>query len=144
LPFVGSGTANPSFWEALLQSLVGPIAAFFTFIGSMGNIPLAAVLHSHGVSFAGIMAFIFSDLVLLPVLRIQAQYYGWRMAFYILGVFLAVLVTTALLLHYGFAFFGALPDPSAVKSVVDREFFAVDYTLFLNVIFIGLSALFLV
>jgi uncharacterized membrane protein YraQ (UPF0718 family) len=142
--FVGSGSEDPAFWEVLLQSLVGPVAAFFTFIGSMGNIPLAAVLYSHGVSFAGVMAFIFSDLVVLPVLRIQAEYYGWRMAFYILGVFLLVLVTTALILHYGFALLGALPDPAGAKSVVERDFFAVDYKLFLNLVFLALSALFLI
>jgi uncharacterized protein len=68
--FVGSGSQDPAFWEVLLQAVVGPAAAFFTFIGSMGNIPLAAVLYSNGVSFAGIMAFIFSDLVVFPVLRI--------------------------------------------------------------------------
>jgi uncharacterized membrane protein YraQ (UPF0718 family) len=88
--FVGSGTPDPAFWQIAAQAVVGPVAAFFTFIGSMGNIPLAAVLYSNGVSFAGIMAFIFSDLVVFPVLRIQASYYGWRMAGYILAVFLAV------------------------------------------------------
>jgi uncharacterized membrane protein YraQ (UPF0718 family) len=74
------GGADPNFLELFAQALVGPVAAFFTFIGSMGNIPLAAVLYGNGVAFAGIMAFIFSDLVVLPVLRINAQYYGWRMA----------------------------------------------------------------
>lgn len=54
--FIGSGQADPSFREVLLQSMVGPVAAFFTFIGSMGNIPLAAVLYENGVSFAGVMA----------------------------------------------------------------------------------------
>lgn len=140
--FVGSGSEDPAFWEVVLQTLVGPLAAFFTFIGSMGNIPLAAVLFSNGVSFAGIIAFIFSDLVVFPVLRIQAKYYGWRMALYILGVFLIVLVTTALLLHYGFAAVGMLPDRSAAESVTNREFFAVDYTLFLNLAFLGVSAAF--
>lgn len=141
--FVGSDSADPAFWEVLLQSLVGPVAAFFTFIGSMGNIPLAAVLFSNGVSFAGVMAFIFSDLVVFPVLRIQAQYYGWRMAFYILGVFLAALIAAAMVMHYGFALAGILPDPATAESVVKREFFAVDYTLFLNSIFILLSGAFL-
>ncbi len=51
------------FSKSFFQTLVGPLAAFFTFIGSMGNIPLAALLFDHGVSFAGVMAFIFSDLV---------------------------------------------------------------------------------
>ena len=141
--FIGFGETEPAFWEVLLQSLVGPIAAFFTFIGSMGNIPLAAVLYDNGVSFAGVMAFIFSDLVVLPVLRIQTQYYGWRMALYILGVFLVILVSSALLMHYGFAAFGMLPDAAAAQSVTDREFFAFDYTFILNVASITLSAAFL-
>ncbi|WP_237062795.1 MULTISPECIES: permease [Microbulbifer] len=142
--FVGSGEADPAFWEVLLQCLVGPVAAFFTFIGSMGNIPLAAVLFDNGVAFAGIMAFIFSDLVVLPVLRIQAQYYGWKMALYILGVFLLILVSTALLLHYGFAALDLLPDPSSAKTVTDREFFKVDYTLFLNLLFALQGLVFLI
>ncbi|MFD0986358.1 permease [Methyloligella solikamskensis] len=142
--FIGSGSQDPAFWEVLAQAVVGPIAAFFTFIGSMGNIPLAAVLYSNGVSFAGIMAFIFSDLVVFPVLRIQAKYYGWKMALYIIGIFLTVLVATAVIMHYGFAAFGALPDTANAQSVTDREFFGVDYTLFLNLAFLGLSAFFLV
>lgn len=141
--FVGAGQAQPSFGEVLLQCLVGPIAAFFTFIGSMGNIPLAAVLFQNGVSFAGVMAFVFSDLVVLPVLRIQAQYYGWRMALYILGMFLLVLVASAMLMHYGFAAVDMLPDPASARSVTDREFFALDYTLVFNLIFLSLSAVFL-
>ncbi|MEX2493246.1 MAG: permease [Nitrospirales bacterium] len=138
--FVGSGSSEPALWEILVQALVGPLAAFFTFIGSMGNIPLAAVLFSHGVSFAGIIAFIFSDLVVFPVLRIQAQYYGWNMALYILGIFLTVLIATAILMHYGFSFLGMLPDSSTAQSVTEREFFKMDYTLFLNVGFFLMSA----
>lgn len=140
--FVGSGEAEPAFWQVLLQCLVGPVAAFFTFIGSMGNIPLAAVLFDNGVAFAGIMAFIFSDLVVLPVLRIQAQYYGWKMALYILVVFLCILVASALLLHYGFAAVDLLPEAGSGKSVTGRDFFQVDYTLFLNLGFLALSLFF--
>ncbi|MCI5109157.1 MAG: permease [Marivita sp.] len=135
------GGDDPTVLDVLAQALVGPVAAFFTFIGSMGNIPLAAVLYGNGVAFAGIMAFIFSDLVVLPVLRVNAKYYGWRMAFYILGVFLVILVTTAMLLHYGFAFLGLLPSADQVRAVTDREFFAIDYTVWLNMGFIALSAL---
>ena len=135
------GGDDPTVLDVLAQALVGPVAAFFTFIGSMGNIPLAAVLYGNGVAFAGIMAFIFSDLVVLPVLRVNAKYYGWRMAFYILGVFLVILVTTAMLLHYGFAFLGLLPSADQVRAVTDREFFAIDYTFWLNMGFIALSAL---
>lgn len=140
--FPGAGSTDATFVELLLQTLAGPLAAFFTFIGSMGNIPLAAVLFENGVSFAGIMAFIFSDLVVLPVLRIQARYYGWPMALYILGVFLVILVVTALLLHYGFGFAGMLPASGAAKTVTGRSFFELDYTAALNGIFIAISALF--
>lgn len=141
--FIGSGSDDPAFWQVVAQTIVGPVAAFFTFIGSMGNIPLAAVLFSNGVAFAGIMAFIFSDLVVLPVLRIQAKFYGWPMALYIAGVFLAALVGTALVLHYVLSAVGLLPDPSSVQAVTDREFFKVDYTLFLNLAFLALSGVFL-
>ena len=140
LLFPGSADGVPDFGELLLQTLVGPLAAFFTFIGSMGNIPLAAVLYDNGVAFAGIMAFVFSDLVVLPVLRIQARYYGWRFALYVLGVFLAALVLTALLLHYGFALAGLLPDPAQTRAVVDRSFFTLDYTAVLNGVFLLATA----
>ncbi len=140
--FIGAGDSDAAFHEVLMQALVGPIAAFFTFIGSMGNIPLAAVLYDNGVSFAGVMAFIFSDLVVLPVLRIQARYYGWRMAIYILCVFLVILVATALLLHYGFSFFEMLPAVST-QTVTGREYFALDYTAVLNLAFLMASASFL-
>lgn len=140
--FIGSDGGDPAFWQILFQAFIGPVAAFFTFIGSMGNIPLSAVLYSNGVSFAGIMAFIFSDLVVFPVLRIQARYYGWRMAVTILAVFLLALVGTAVLLHYGFTALGLLPDPGAARSIVDRSFYAIDYTLFLNLIFLAMSAIF--
>lgn len=142
--FVGSGQAEPALWEVILQALVGPIAAFFTFIGSMGNIPLAAVLYESGVSFAGVMAFVFSDLVVLPVLRIHAQYYGWRMALYILGVFLVILIASAVTMHYAFAAANRLPDPSSARTLVDRSFFALDYTFWLNMTFVILSAVFLI
>lgn len=140
--FVGAGAADAGFGDVLLQALVGPVAAFFTFIGSMGNIPLAAVLFENGVSFAGVMAFVFSDLVVFPVLRIQARYYGWKMAGYVLAVFLVVLVASALLLHYGFAALGLLPEAGAARVVSEREWFAVDYTLFLDLLFVVVSAAF--
>jgi uncharacterized membrane protein YraQ (UPF0718 family) len=134
------GGENPGFLDILAQALIGPVAAFFTFIGSMGNIPLAAVLYGNGVAFAGIMAFIFSDLVVIPVLRVNAKYYGWKMALYILAVFLVILVATAMLLHYGFAFFGWLPSADQVRSVTEREFFSIDYTFWFNAAFFILSA----
>ncbi|SEM16111.1 permease [Halomonas daqiaonensis] len=138
--FLGAGEDDPGFLALLAQALVGPLAAFFTFIGSMGNIPLAAVLFENGVSFAGVMAFIFSDLVVLPVLRINATYYGWRMALYILALLLSTLVVTALLLHYGMDLLGWLPQGSGAGAITERDFFAVNYGFFLNLIFLAVTA----
>ena len=135
--FIGSGgenRANPGLLAVLSQTLVGPVAAFFTFIGSMGNIPLAAVLFSQGVTFAGVMAFIFSDLVVLPVLRINARYYGWKMALYILLIMLVAIVITALVMHYALAFLGILPQFTSATAVSDREFFQLNYQFVLNCI----------
>ncbi|MDH7942926.1 permease [Pseudohongiella sp. SYSU M77423] len=135
--FIGSGgdnSANPGFFAVLAQTLVGPVAAFFTFIGSMGNIPLAAVLFGQGVTFAGVMAFIFSDLVVLPVLRINARYYGWKMALYILALMLVAIVIAALTMHYALAFLGMLPDFASATAPGGRDFFQLNYQLVLNAI----------
>ncbi len=136
--FIGAGQgANPGFFALLENIIVGPIAAFLTFIGSMGNIPLAAILYNNGVSFGGIMAFIFSDLVVFPVIRVNAKYYGWKMAFYILAILFASLVATSLVLHYGFSAFNLLPPSS--QSPQSTERFAIDYTFFLNLAFLAIS-----
>lgn len=131
----GQGNTNFTFFEILEHVVVGPIAAFLTFIGSMGNIPLAALLFGKGVSFAGVMAFIFSDLVVFPVLRINAKYYGWKMSLFIVFLLFTALVVTSILLHYAFDIFDLLPGPSQV-NLQEREFFSLDYTFYLNIFFI--------
>jgi hypothetical protein len=138
--FINSGQGNTdfTFLEILEHIIVGPVAAFLTFIGSMGNIPLAALLFGKGVSFAGVMAFIFSDLVVFPVLRINARYYGWKMSLFILFLLFTALIGTALALHYSFDLLGMLPDPSQVK-IQDSEYFKIDYTFFLNIAFLLIS-----
>ncbi len=136
--FPGTGQEAPlSIWQIVAQATVAPLAAFFTFIGSMGNVPLAAVLYERGVSFAGVMAFLFSDLVVLPVLRIQARYYGWRMALYILGLFLVALVASALLLHFGFDLLGLLPQTAGGGA--EQNAFTFDTTFVLNLVAVGVS-----
>ncbi|MEK6478388.1 permease [Catalinimonas sp. 4WD22] len=141
--FIGTGQENASysFFTLLEHAVVGPVAAFCTFIGSMGNIPLASLLYSNGVSFAGIMAFIFSDLVVFPVLRINAKYYGWKMSFYILFLLFTALIATSLLLHYGFSAFDLLPE-SGGKNMADQSHFKIDYTFFLNLAFLIISGIF--
>ncbi|MCR9147302.1 MAG: permease [Rhodobacteraceae bacterium] len=141
--FPGTGEEGArSFWEVLLHTIIGPVAAFFTFIGSMGNIPLAGLLFANGVSVAGIMAFIFSDLVVFPVIRVHARFYGWKMAGYIAALFLGALIITALVVHYGFALLGLDPQASAKGLLEPTERFEIDYTFWLNMIFLGVTAVF--
>ena len=134
----GNGQETFSFFTLLEHVIVGPVAAFLTFIGSMGNIPLAALLFGKGVSFAGVMAFIFSDLVVFPVLRINSKYYGWKMSLFILFLLFTSLVGTSLLLHYGFNFFNLIPE-GASTSITEKEHFKIDYTFFLNIAFLIIS-----
>ena len=136
----GEGQTSFGFLTLLEHVLAGPLAAFLTFIGSMGNIPLAALLYAKGVSFAGIMAFIFSDLVVFPVLRINARYYGWNMSLFILFLLFVSLITTSLLLHYGFNLLNLLPDVPE-SSIVEKEFFRIDYTFFLNLVFLIITGI---
>jgi hypothetical protein len=137
--FIGAGQdGGVGTWALIEHVLVGPVAAFFTFIGSMGNIPLAAVLYGNGVSFAGVMAFIFSDLVVFPVLRINAAYYGWKMSLYIALTLLVALVGAALLMHGGLAISGLLPTGGG-PLIIDRTFFSVNYTFVLNLVFLAMT-----
>jgi len=134
----GSGVESFDFFTLLQHVIVGPIAAFLTFIGSMGNIPLAALLFGKGVSFAGVMAFIFSDLVVFPVLRINAKYYGWKVSLFILFLLFTSLIATSLILHYGFDAFNLIPEALS-SGINEKEHFKVDYTLFLNIGFLIVS-----
>lgn len=136
----GQGQQSFGFFTLLEHVIVGPVAAFLTFIGSMGNIPLAALLYGKGVSFAGVMAFIFSDLVVFPVLRINAKYYGWKMSLFILFLLFTSLIATSLLLHYGFDLFSLIPQGTD-KGITEKEHFSIDYTFFLNLAFAVLSGL---
>lgn len=136
----GGESTDFSFFTLLEHVIIGPVAAFLTFIGSMGNIPLAALLLGKGVSFAGVMAFIFSDLVVLPVLRINAKYYGWKMSLFIAFLLFASLIITSLLLHYGFQVFDAMPSGVA-KQIEQSEFFKVNYTFYLNIAFVVVSGI---
>ncbi len=107
--------------SVVIQAMIAPFAAFFTFIGSMGNIPLAAVLFGQGVAFAGVMAFIFSDLVVFPVLRINAKYYGWKLALYLLLVMYIAIVVSAVGMHYALYFTELLPSSSDAIDPGNRE-----------------------
>ena len=120
----------PGWLIALENAMVAPFVAAATFIGSMGNIPLATVLNANGVLFAGIMGFIYSDLMVPPLVAVNAKYYGWRTALYIAAVMYVSIVITALALAGAFSVLGIVPESGRVVSDVVR--FGIDYTFWLN------------
>ena len=127
---IDAGGSVPQWLVVLENAAVAPFVAAATFIGSMGNIPLATVLNANGVLFAGIMGFIYSDLMVPPLVAINGKYYGWRVALYIAAVMWVSIVTTAIALHALFALLGLTPESSRAVEEVSR--FALDYTFWLN------------
>ncbi len=89
-------TDGPGWLTAIENVLVGPLIAVLSFVCSVGNIPLAAVLWSGGISFAGVMAFIFADLIVLPIVAIYRKYYGWAFTLRIVALMLVAMVIAAL------------------------------------------------
>ncbi|PQJ35950.1 permease [Salinibacter sp. 10B] len=122
----------PAWLIALENAVVAPFVAAATFIGSMGNIPLATVLASNGVLFAGIMGFIYSDLMVPPLVAANAKYYGWRVALYIAGIMFVSIVATALLLDGAFALAGWTPQ--GAREIAGLTQFKIDYTFWMNVV----------
>lgn len=127
----------PEWLRVVENALVAPFVAALTFIGSMGNIPLATVLNANGVLFAGIMGFIYSDLMVPPLVAVNAKYYGWRLALYIAGIMFIAIVITALALHYLFLWLHITPD--SARAVKDVAQFKLDYTFWLNLLFLGVT-----
>src|SRR5207302_5663585 len=97
--------------------LVGPLVAVISFVCSVGNIPLAAVLWNGGISFGGVIAFIFADLIVLPILDIYRKYYGWKMAGFLLATFYAAMAGAALIVELIFALLGLLPAQRNARVV---------------------------
>jgi uncharacterized membrane protein YraQ (UPF0718 family) len=128
----------PEWLVVIENAVIAPFVAAATFIGSMGNIPLATVLSSNGVLFAGIMGFIYSDLMVPPLVMINVKYYGWRVGLYIAAVMFVSIVITALVLHY---LFGTLHiTPGHNRQVNEITQFAFDYTFYMNLGFILVAA----
>jgi uncharacterized membrane protein YraQ (UPF0718 family) len=140
--FMAGNPLGLSDWlVALENAAVAPLVAAATFIGSMGNIPLATVLNANGVLFAGIMAFIYSDLMVPPLVLINARYYGWRVALYIAGIMWLSILATSLIIHFTFDAIGITPKTG--KQVDEVVRFALDYTFFLNILFVAVAGLLL-
>jgi uncharacterized protein len=122
--------------------LIGPVVAMLSFVCSIGNVPLAAVLWKEGISFGGVTSFIFADLLILPILNIYRKYYGPRMMLVILGSFYAAMVTAGYLVEIVFGGFGLVPSRSSAR--VAATGISWDYTTWLNMAFLLLAGILLV
>ena len=119
--------------------IVGPLVAVISFVCSVGNIPLAAVLWNGGISFGGVVAFIFADLIVLPVLNIYRKYYGLKMAAFLLVTFYAAMAGTALIVELVFGVLGLIPQEHRAKVVEASVTW--NYTTWLNLAFLALAAM---
>jgi uncharacterized membrane protein YraQ (UPF0718 family) len=141
-----------TFWKAfflvnhplgakLAGPLIGPLVAVVSFVCSVGNVPMAAVLWNGGISFGGVVAFLFADLIILPILNIYRKYYGWRIALILTAVFYAAMVLAGYAVEL---IFGALHlVPSQRHALVEMAHISWDYTTFLNIVFGALSVVML-
>ena len=124
----------PAPWPTIENVIVGPIIAVLSFVCSVGNVPLAAVLWSGGISFAGVLAFLFADLIVLPILAIYRKYYGMRFTVRIVGLMLVTMVIAALIVNGSFSAVGLLPTgPRPTRADIFSSIH-VDYKLALNLL----------
>ncbi|OBA75865.1 hypothetical protein A5641_23780 [Mycobacterium sp. 1554424.7] len=125
-------------WSALWGPIVGPIVAIVSFVCSIGNVPLAAVLWNGGISFGGVIAFIYADLVILPILNIYRKYYGTRMMLTLLGTFYAAMVAAGYLVELIFGTTGLIPTQR--NATVMEASISWNYTTWLNIAFLIIAA----
>jgi uncharacterized membrane protein YraQ (UPF0718 family) len=126
------------FWARIWGPLIGPIVAMLSFVCSIGNVPLAAVLWNSGISFGGVAAFIFADLIILPILNIYRKYYGRRMATYLLVTFYLTMAAAGYVVEIVFGALGLIPEERNAK--VTEASIHLNYTTVLNVLFLLLAA----
>ena len=122
--------------------IVGPLVAVLSFVCSVGNIPLAAVLWNGGISFGGVIAFIYADLIILPIIDIYRKYYGWKVASLIVAVFYVAMVVAALIIEFLFGAVGLIPHHRRAQVVEMSITF--NYTTVLNIVFLAVAAILLV
>jgi uncharacterized membrane protein YraQ (UPF0718 family) len=142
-----------SFWEHLFLTghplaaklwgpVIGPVISMLSFVCSIGNVPLAAVLWNGGISFGGVISFIFADLIIIPILVIYRKYYGTKMMLAILGIFYATMVLGGYIIEFLFGGLGLIPAERTAK--VAEAGIQWNYTTVLNIIFLLLAAALLV
>jgi uncharacterized membrane protein YraQ (UPF0718 family) len=139
-----------SFWQRLFFEhhptlakfwgpIIGPLVAMLSFVCSIGNVPLAAVLWNGGISFGGVLAFIFADLIILPILDIYRRYYGLRVAAFLLVTFYTAMALSGLAVELLFQAIGLTPAERHAKIV--EASITWNYTTILNIAFLALAAL---
>ncbi|HTY30572.1 permease [Mycobacterium sp.] len=126
-------------WSAAWGPIVGPIVAIVSFVCSIGNVPLAAVLWNGGISFGGVIAFIYADLLILPILNIYRKYYGTRMMLTLLGTFYAAMVAAGYLVELLFGATGLVPQQR--NATVMEASISWNYTTWLNIAFLVVAAI---
>jgi uncharacterized membrane protein YraQ (UPF0718 family) len=123
--------------------LIGPIVAVASFVCSIGNVPLAAVLWNGGISFGGVISFIFADLIVLPILNIYRKYYGGKATLFLLGTFYVTMAGAGLAIELLFDALGIIPTGPRHAKVIEAHV-AFNYTSVLNVLFLILAAVLVV
>ena len=126
-------SGGPGWLVAIENVIVGPLIAVLSFVCSVGNIPLAAVLWSGGISFAGVMAFIFADLIVLPIIAIYRKYYGWTFTVRIVALMLLTMIVAALAIDGLFSAAGLIPETRPSRADVFGSV-QLDYKLVLNLL----------
>jgi uncharacterized membrane protein YraQ (UPF0718 family) len=119
--------------------IVGPLIAVISFVCSVGNIPLAAVLWNGGISFGGVIAFIFADLIVLPIVDIYRKYYGLRMPGFLFVTFNVAMAAAALIVEVIFGLLGLVPAERSARAV--EASISWNYTTWLNIAFLALAGL---
>jgi uncharacterized protein len=122
--------------------VIGPVISMLSFVCSIGNVPLAGVLWNGGISFGGVVAFMFADLIIIPILIIYRKYYGTRMMLVLLGTFYATMVIAGYIVEFLFGGLGLIPAQRAAR--VAEEGIRWNYTTVLNIVFLLLAAALLV
>ena len=140
----------PEFWQSFFLvdhpiiakiwgPIVGPLVAVISFVCSVGNIPLAAVLWNGGISFGGVIAFIFADLIVIPILDIYRKYYGLKMAGFLFVTFYVAMAVAALIVETIFGILGLIPTERTARIV--EASITWNYTTWLNIAFLALAGL---
>lgn len=124
-------------WTVLENALVGPLIAMASFVCSIGNVPLAAALWSGGISFGGVVSFIFADLVAMPLILIYRKYYGAKLTMRVVGLLYAAMVVAGLVTEGIFGLLGAIPTARTIHVTSAR--FAWNYTTDLDIVSCGVA-----